>query len=66
LKENLQQITADIDDLEFLRRFQARLKNSKTFRELQIAPDITVSGAMKKMFINSICVDIEVDLIVRR
>lgn len=36
--EFLQQITADIDDLEFLRRFQEGLKNSKTFRELHIAP----------------------------
>ena len=36
--ELLQQITADIDDLEFLRRFQSGLKNSKTFRELHIAP----------------------------
>lgn len=36
--EFLQQINADIDDLEFLRRFQAGLKNSKTFRELHIAP----------------------------
>jgi hypothetical protein len=36
--ELLQQIAADIDDLEFLTRFQTGLKNSKTFRELHIAP----------------------------
>jgi hypothetical protein len=36
--EFLQEINADIDDLEFLRRFQAGLKKSKLFRMLHIAP----------------------------
>jgi hypothetical protein len=34
----LDQITADIDDLEFLKRFQQGLRASPTFRQLHITP----------------------------
>jgi hypothetical protein len=61
--EFLQQITADIDDLEFLRCFQAGLKNSKTFRELRIAPgNYGQWGDEENVYQMVSSVDIEVDL----
>jgi hypothetical protein len=61
--EFLQQITADIDDLEFLKRFQAGLKSSPIFRELHIPPgNYGQWGTEEKVYQLVAGVDIEIEL----
>jgi hypothetical protein len=59
----LEQITADIDDPQFLKRFQEGLKVSPTFRQLHIAPgNYGEWGNEQDVYQKNISVDLATDL----
>jgi hypothetical protein len=59
----LEQITADVDDPQFLKRFQEGLKVSPTFRQLHIAPgNYGEWGNEEDIYQKNISVDLATDL----